>query len=262
MKILIVRKDYNNYCTFDSGGTDNFESFGEFLNQLPTLGIELTIEWLRENKDDELRDYLLFIEKENGFVTIYYPGKEEKEIDSFYEKADKVAQVAFDFYQLLRKEKPLALVILYHHQEYYLKSFFTEVVGFKKLIKKEFKRAVGDYVVYGFIRGDSLAALGLLLENNLLLNQVIEVLNTTDFIIPYEDGQVEKKGEDITIKYEKPLYNIFFTTIISEKLFKKIITYYQNFVDQGLESFLLIKTPEGYSFMINPHEEIKVEVES
>ncbi|MGC2310385.1 MAG: hypothetical protein WA432_02050 [Candidatus Babeliaceae bacterium] len=113
----------------------------------------------------------------------------------------------------------------------------------------------------GFNETSKIAALGIFL---IIMDDFTEVKNwlqskEQEIMIPI--GKLIKEKNKIIVIYDDKPGNRLCIAEVHTSVFLKIIEYYEQFSSQKLDAFLLIEEPEHYSFMINPHEEIKIPIQ-
>ncbi|MGC2310540.1 MAG: hypothetical protein WA432_02905 [Candidatus Babeliaceae bacterium] len=262
MKILLCKKWDNDYSS-DTCRHDDFRMLGEFLIE---IGWDpYFMEWLQEPGCDETTTELsLRIEKINGRVKIDFPDPEDGifidpiPYDPFYEWVSRLVQLSADFYEMVKTIAPNEIAIMYENGQYYLKPIFLRSIAFRRVIRKELE-AQKEYDMQGFHVTSKVGAFGMFLVIMDDFNVVRDWLYTEQQEMTVPMIKLIKEKNKITVIYE-PEDGRVCTAQVSLSVFPKIIEYYEQFSSKKLDAFLLIEEPEHYSFMINPHEEIKIPI--
>ncbi|MGC2310543.1 MAG: hypothetical protein WA432_02920 [Candidatus Babeliaceae bacterium] len=268
MKILLMKRKtspglYAPQYSSDHYRHDDFRMLGELLDegrfhpyfqewlQNPDYGITIT-------------DSFIYVEKINGRVKVYFPDPEDGKLidpipyDPFYEWASRLVQLSADFYEMADTIASNEIAIMYDNGQYYLKPIFLRSIAFRRMIRKEFEDD-NEYDIQGFNETSKIGALGRFFTTMPNFDYIKEWLKSSEKEIPIVIGKLLKQDNKITIIYDKQERR-FYTTQVPLSVFSKIIEYYEQFSSQKLDAFLLIEEPEHYSFMINPHEEIKIPI--
>ncbi|MGC2310539.1 MAG: hypothetical protein WA432_02900 [Candidatus Babeliaceae bacterium] len=251
MQTLVYQKKGYDYMIV-SGRIDCMLTLKDFLQDTSPSDIDY-IQWLLNPERRDMITEMMYIEKFQGMLFVRDRYEE-------YENTTVLSIAALTFVRIIReiqylKEtyKPGEIVVMRENGQYFVKRVTLSSFAFIKTDNE-------DYELSSFWSDHKLGALGIFLLHTEDLSPFQEWLFSEQQEKSFELGQLIRKNGHIIIQYKNAYYDNYMLHTIKPSVLNNLIkTYIQLMADQP-EELLLIHEPEYYSFMINPHEEIKIPI--
>ncbi|MGC2310542.1 MAG: hypothetical protein WA432_02915 [Candidatus Babeliaceae bacterium] len=252
MQTCFLQKDkYECYMVL-CNRNDSMHVFSDFLEDTSPSDIDY-IQWLLNPERRDMLTEMMYIEKFQGMLFVRDRYEE-------YDTTTVLSIAALTFVRIIReiqylKEtyKPGEIVVMRENGQYFVKRVTISSLAFIKTDN-------GNHKLSSFWSDHKLGALGRFLLSTQDFSSFQEWLFSEQQEKPFALGQLIKKNGHIIIQYKNAYYDDYMLHTIKPSVLNNLIkTYIQLMADQP-EELLLIHEPEYYSFMINPHEEIKIPI--